>query len=227
MTANIYPEDQWGLERLGKFTSSEIFRLLTDPKSKEAKERGELSSGAKTYVYETIAEILTGTVRQVSNLPMLEWGNLYEPDAVSLLAKTFPKLEYFGNENKKFFLLRRFSGGSPDAVEFESRTVFEVKCPENPAVHVEYLLLNELSLKETCKDYWAQLQMNMMCLAKEIGCGFRDMQGVFASYCPLMQEEENKLKLITVMPDLELEMKINSSLDRAESFMTEIIGKLA
>ena len=52
--------DMWDKVRLGKFTASTMFKLMSEPKSKEAKEAGELSEGAKTHVIEKVAEDKTG-----------------------------------------------------------------------------------------------------------------------------------------------------------------------
>jgi len=52
---------EWYAARLGVFTSSEIYRLMTKPKLK-----GEvLSDGAKTYILEKVAESLTGIREEV------------------------------------------------------------------------------------------------------------------------------------------------------------------
>ena len=238
MIGNIYPDSQWEKEKLGCFSSSEIHKLFTDasrPMTKEELTEAKankskkktivdpslLSDGAITYINEKASELLTGTMRQFTSFST-DWGNDHEPMAVNELRKTFKNIEYFGNENKKFFKYGKFSGGSPDAIN--RLTVFEIKCPENPANHVENLLIkNSHKLKEIHKDYWFQIQMNMVCVAKERGVKFSEMCGVFVSYCPLM---DKSLKLITVLPDMEFHTRLDYVLEKAENYLAEIINKL-
>ena len=227
MIGNMAPEDSWQLEKLGKFSASEIYKLLSQPKDKAARERGDMSDTANKYVHECVAEILTGTIRYMDSIFAIEWGNTHEPDAIERLKEEYPNIEYFGNANKRFFLLRRFAGGSPDAVDFPLKKVFEIKCPEDPENHVVNMLLrDEYDFKAVHNDYWCQLQMNMMCVAKQSGFEFMESQGLFVSYCPLMLEEGNKIKKITVSPDANFAQALNVALNKAENYLVECIEKL-
>lgn len=219
MIGNIIPDTDWEKARRGKFTSSEASVLLGEGKSGE-----ELSKGAKTYIHTKVSELLTGTVR-VMELYSTDWGNTYEPMAIEALKVLYPEIEYFGNENKKFFVLGDFSGGSPDAVC--KNITFEVKCPENPANHIEFLLIdNEVELKKRNKDYWVQIQMNMMCVAKERGLKFKDMKGIFVSFCPIMLHPHNKMKIIHLSPDLEFEGLLMERIEISENYMADVVKKL-
>lgn len=224
MIGQIYPENKWALDRLGNFTGSEISSLLTEPRTKAAREAGEMSETAKSYIRKKASELITGTVRDFSNAAV-EWGNSYEKEAAEELQKIYPELEYFGNENQKFFPLTKFSGGSPDLVG--GKLVAECKCPENPANHVEYCLLETQEDLLSCnKDYYYQIQMNMMCVAKDLGVDFSEMSGLFASYCPIVTDGFIKLKTIDIKPDLELSEKILKAIEKAENVLADIIEKL-
>lgn len=219
MIGNILPDTAWEKARRGKLTSSEISVILGEGKSGEA-----LSKGAKTYIHSKIAELLTGTIR-IMELHSTDWGNTYEGEAVSELKKLYPELEYFGNENKQFFKLGEFSGGSPDGVC--KKIVAEVKCPENPTNHIEFLLIeDEAELKKRNKDYWCQIQMNMMAVAKARKLKFKDMKGIFVSFCPIMLHPHNKMKIIDIKPDLEFEAHLMERIQISENYMADVVKKL-
>lgn len=224
MKGNIIPETEWEKMRRGKFTASDCVVFFTELTGKDILKGEKLPKGARTYVKEKVSELLTGTVRSL-DLFQLDWGNQYEPEAIEELKKLYPEIEYFGDNNKKFFSLGDFSGGSPDAVS--GNIVMEIKCPENPVNHIELLEINsEQALKAFNKKYWCQLQMNMICVAKERSMKFKDMRGVFASYCAIMLHDHLKLKTIDVMPDLNFESDLMEHLEVAENYMSDIIKKL-
>ena len=226
MTGNIPAESPWEIQRLGKFTSSKIDALFTEPRSVKAKAAGELSESAKTYIKSRAAEIITGTTRQVSNWAM-EWGNTYEPIAAEKLALRFPGLEYLGKENPRFFRFSDFSGGSPDGWHVEMKLVAEIKCPEDPANHVEYCLMQTGNdLKESERDYYHQIQMNMVCVAKEFNIPFKEMRGVFCSYCPLVNEPYQDIKTLIIEPDMDFIAKLPLVIEKAESELADIVWGL-
>jgi hypothetical protein len=224
------PQSKWELARLGKITSSEVDVLFTEPRAKADKEAGVLSDGAMTYVLECAAELLTGTYRDIGKLPALEWGNTYEPIAADLLREEYPKLEYFGKENPEFFPLTRHSGGSPDAlVRFPGKIVFEIKSPENPKNHIDFLMCeNGEQLKDLNRKYWSQLQMNMVCVAKALGCSVSEVKGVFVSYCPIIRDDfaSKRLHQITVYPDRVFCEQLMKKIARAEEELSKIIKVL-
>lgn len=219
----VYPDGEWMQKRAGSFTSSQIGCLFTEPKTKAAKEAGELSETAKTYIMQKVSELLTGTIRNTFRTPEMEWGLIQEPYAIELLQDKYKGLTYYGAENPKFFQYSDFSGGSPDAVSYEDNLVFEIKCP-NPTTHIEYLLC-EGDIKSMNKDYYYQLQMNMACVAKEIGMDVMKMQGIFASYCPLMIEQKLRLVTYVIAPDEEFQSKFPNVINKAEQHLRSIIDK--
>lgn len=218
----IYPQGKWMQSRAGSFTSSQIGCLFTEPKTKAAKESGELSETAKSYIMDKAAELLTGTIRNTYTTPEMQWGIDNEPYAINLLKEQYKGLTYYGVDNPKFFVYSDFSGGSPDAVSYENKLVFEIKCP-NPRTHIEYLLCENLF--EMNKNYWYQLQMNIACVAHELDINPFNFKGIFVSYCPLMIDPKLRLKKIEIEPDKEFQEKLPMLINNAENQLRTIINK--
>jgi hypothetical protein len=217
----IYPEGKWMQMRAGSFTSSQIGKLFTSPKTKLAKDNGELSETAKSYIFDKAAELLTGTIRNTYTTPEMQWGLDQEPYAIEMIKETYPNIEYYGTENPKFFSYSDFSGGSPDAVC--ENIVFEIKCP-NPRTHIEYLLC-EGDLQSMNKDYWYQIQMNIACVAKDKGINPMDMTGMFVSYCPLMIEPRLRICKFEVKADTAFQELLPFTIKQAEAHLRTIIDK--
>lgn len=228
MRGNITADSQWEIDRLGKFTSSEINRLLAPLTKSDNDEKNVLPKGARTYVYEKVAELLTGTMRQETNFA-LEWGIQWEPAAAELIEKLYPDLIYHGLNLKKFYKYGKQAGGSPDAVSKAKKSVFEIKCPENPANHIQYLLLKtQQDLNRVHSDYYCQIQMNMMCTAVDLECSFTEMTGYFVSFCPIILDEykDRQLLMLKVTPDVPLMTQITSRIKTAEEYLSTIIKTL-
>jgi YqaJ-like viral recombinase domain len=205
----------WQLQRLGKFTASEIHRLIgggTRPMSKdelEARpkdENGKLLSTRTTldtffgtkqllYIREKAAEILTQEPNNGgrANTYAMEWGNSNEHDAVLRYEKeTGNKTEYFGGSNPKFFDYSKFTGGSPDGLQ-NTDTVIEVKCPFNSAVHIEHYMFNDVAeFKDYSPAYYWQIVSNILFTNRA--------KGVFISYDPRFADDELQIKILEFMP---------------------------
>ena len=86
----VHGTDAWHAARSGKFTPSELYRLMTEPKNKQEK----ISEGAKTYVKEKIAETLTVDIsneKMFAGNSATEWGNFYEGEAIELFCDMINK----------------------------------------------------------------------------------------------------------------------------------------
>ena len=90
----IYPEGEWMKKRAGSFTSSQIGKLFTEPRSKEDKASGKLSETAKTYIMDKVSELLTGTIRNTYTTPEMQWGLDNESKAIDLLKDKYPDIEF-------------------------------------------------------------------------------------------------------------------------------------
>lgn len=186
---------EWQLERMGKFTASEIWKLMQKGRGKS----DYFSQTANTYIKSKLAEIITQEPSvMLEGLAAIEHGNANELDAVlSFEQKTGKKVEYFGKANPKFVPyspLPDWAGGSPDGLTDDD--VIEVKCPYNSTHHVSHLLLSTAEdLKEEKPDYYGQIQFNMMCSGKK--------NGYFISYDPRTLSHKLRLHVIEVPYDKE------------------------
>jgi hypothetical protein len=226
MIGNVIAETPFELGRIGKFTASRIDDLFSEPKLKADKEAGKLSDTAMKYVYEKLSEITTGTVRKMDNWS-LEWGNNWEPVAAGKILESFPDFVYLGKENPEFFPYSDFSGGSPDGHHNNGRVVDEIKCPENPAIHIAYCMIeNNEQLRKASKDYYHQIQMNMACVAKKFGYKFDEMRGLFTSYCPLINQPYKDVHHVEIFPDMEFYKKLPVVIQKAEEMLAEILSRM-
>lgn len=103
------------------FHPSSVSALLTEPKSKEDKENGELSETAKTYLDEIKIQILTGRKKDYSN-KYIEKGNINEEKSVEMLQE-FLNWKYLSTN--KTTLKNNFITGTPDIIDGD--TVIDIK----------------------------------------------------------------------------------------------------
>ena len=167
---------EWLDERKGKFTSSEIFKLMTEPRSKAAKDAGELSEGAKTYVKTKLAEQVGGFIPSFDNDSMA-WGTQQE---------YYAKEAYFNITGKRIIdcgfiehpTMNFFYGGSPDGIIEDLKGCVEIKCPYN---HIEHCLIDSPEyFKVNLPNYYYQCISHMILTESEY-C-------VFLSYDPRIKD---------------------------------------
>lgn len=202
---------QWYTDRLFHFTSSELHKLLTKPKS------GEVSKIAEGYIYDKLAEDLTGgTCLEYNELNTKEvrWGHTYEPEARALYEeRTGHTVDLCG-----FIEWSSIFGGSPDGLVGMDGGI-EIKCPYNSAVHARYLLLETPDDLSKCKpEYYAQIQGNLLVTGRQ----WFD----FVSYDPRVQNEAFSIKILRIPRDEEFMERIREALDNAERFKESAMEKL-
>lgn len=203
--------EDWHRARSGKFTPSELYRLMTEPRTKNEK----LSEGAKTYVKEKIAEVLT---IDISNEKMFhgnnatEWGNSYEGEAIELFSDMLNKEIVnvgFINYDDNF-------GGTPDGISHDKLFGIEVKCPYNASIHLDNLLLDSLAFKKERKEYYWQIQ------------GYSLITGIenwyFVSYDP--RQIDYKLKILPIKRNEDDIRLIKEKLQIAANYKQELLTKL-
>jgi hypothetical protein len=220
----------WYIDRLGKFTGSEFWKLMTSGRRDMTPTELEVekSNGGKrktidtlfgdvaiNYIEDKIAEITTnGTCLDYKAFKSkeTEWGNYWE-----VYAK-----ESFTNKTGleiipcKFINISERFGCSPDGDLPEH--ILEVKCPYNTTVHNRNLLLkSDQDLKELHKGYYIQMQIEMIALKKE--------KGYFASYDP-RNSEKLQLKILEVNRDEELIKEILYRKDEALKVLNAKINEL-
>lgn len=179
--------EKWFNERLYKFTSSNIFKLFTEPRTKAAKEAGELSETAKGYILEKIAEEL-GVEKPEFTTKEMQWGIEQEPNAKMWYEiKTRRKVGEVG-----FCMYNEFFGGSPDAAVYDSLVPeaaegvvncgLEIKCPYNTVNHLKHCLIDSPEyFKQHHPEYYWQCVAHMIVL----NVGYCD----FVSFDPRIDNE--------------------------------------
>lgn len=190
----------WRDVRAGKFTASEMWKLMGEPRSKAAKEAGGWSDEASTYINTKVAEEITGHCDQARSAA-IEWGEDLEPVAKEhFTVVTGMQVKYLG-----FKMFNPHAGGSPDGFvddpEFmEIKSLIEIKCPYNSGNQVEYLkLFMGNQIKEDYPKFWWQMQANML---------FNSMgKCYFVTFDPRFPEKQ-KMKIVEVYADLDDQNKM-------------------
>lgn len=167
-------EEQWKLARFGKFTASEIHKLLSKGKGSEM-----FGEGARTYIKQKAVDNYTGYEdRNVQTYAMM-MGKVKEPEAYALYCKLlgFPGIKYFGGGDPVFIEYGPDAGCSPDALAYMPDDTIsfgaDFKCPTRDT-HWDYLTefkgkdKNQFDLRRVCEDYYAQIQFTMMCVKCEL-----------------------------------------------------------
>jgi hypothetical protein len=178
-------ESSWDIDRLGVFTGSQIHRLLATKRDGSG-----FGEKAMEYIHEVVAELLTGQPKPQSTSWAMEWGNTHEEQAmIAYKNKTGYKVTYYGKENPKFFKMEAYMcGASPDGVT--SKRVVEIKCPYNTANHVENAQLTADAFPKERKEYYAQLQLEMLVMGRE--------KADFVSFDPRILCTERQLVILEI-----------------------------
>lgn len=224
---------EWDQARLGRFTASEIHRLMEPSKREmtpdELKARPKsgkgsaakliydysaLSDAALTYVNEKVAEILTGQSKQHGYAFPLVWGTEHEDEAADMFVlKTGLKIEKVG-----FFKYTDHAGGSPD--RFVSDTdILEIKCPYESVNQIKYLMLTDhFDVRRDYFQYWVQCQANMLFTDRNL-CHF-------VTFDPRMKEDKHKLTHIQIPADLEFHDLIRQQIVKATKEKLSLLNLL-
>lgn len=208
----------WDKLRLGRFTGSGISALLTDPKTKAAKEAGELSETAKKYIYEKAMETVTGQSANEATSRAIDWGNEWEEHALRELQKSLDSPEESTKLKPSFRLFNDYFGCSPDAFMIEPNfgaVGVEIKCPWNSVNHyLHSQVQNGEDLKRVNSDYYWQILGN--CLT------FSLPAWIFASYDP-RQPEHRRLHYTVIEPEISELTLLCQRMEEAQKMKLEIL----
>lgn len=207
--------EEWIQHRKGKFTSSQIYRLMTEPKTKEAKERGDLSEGAKTYILECIAESIGGEIPFFENTATKR-GHELEPMAKKKYAFEMD-IKVFG---VGFIEVDSEYGGSPDGKVDDNGLEggLEIKCPYNSVHHLEHCMINDWEyFKKNHPDYYWQCVSHI----KTLNVGFCD----FVSYDPRIQHSKCLHVFRLERNPLEIAL-MESKINKAKQVKKELIKQI-
>lgn len=155
--------------RIGKFTPSEFYRLMT-----YEDDVNKWPGGAETYAMEKAAEHLTNSCDFNTGWQSEDMarGNEMEPKAVERFVKeTGISVDWFG-ENQSFIeyrgdnkILLQNVGGTPDG-SIDQEVGLEIKCPKSKT-HLSYIMnLNAETFKKEVTNYYWQVQGYMMLTGK-------------------------------------------------------------
>lgn len=207
--------DEWRLTRMGRFSCSQLWRLMSEPKSAADKAAGLLSEGAKTYVMECIAEKLTGKpAKEDFTSKYTEWGIENEPIAIGIYEEVFGvKSEVTGYipHGENF-------GGSPDRLV--GKGFIEAKCPYTITAHLDHILspLKEVGKKE----YYYQVIGYFIVTGAEFG----DFVSYHPHYPGKYQFHRKRLMRADVQPDIDAaQIQIDKSTKYLNLILNQILNK--
>lgn len=135
--------------RIGKFTGSEIYKLMVI--------KGFGKTG-ETYILEKVSEFLTGEpVKAEFTAASTQWGIDHELEAqLYFEAATGSKI------TKCDTLTNDFIAGTPDGILDDEDCGFEIKCPFNSGNHLKnFLLTNSDELFNLRPEYYWQIYAYM------------------------------------------------------------------
>jgi hypothetical protein len=164
--------DKWEQIRAGRFTSSEIWKIMEFGKRpmtpEELKARPKSGKGSSTtqvpdpsklsekgmgYITQKVAEVLTGQPKQSAYAYPLVYGKETEPEAV----EHFEKITGYTCEEIGFQTWGEHAGGSPDRFIVEVKEGLEIKCPFQSENQIGYLMLTDHhDLKRMYPEYYWQ-----------------------------------------------------------------------
>jgi len=194
---------EWHQERLKRLTASRFGDMMKEGKGEE-----RFGMLAKKYVYEKIAEHLSGTPHIISAKPM-EWGTDHEEEARNLYIE-IKKVEVV---QCGFLSYEEIAGGSPDGLVGENG-IIEIKCPFNPANHVATLITNEVT-----DNHLFQCQGNLMITDRK-WCDY-------ISYDPRINEEKLRLHVIRINRNDQVIEAIQERIKEVSEYIDNLLMELA
>ena len=198
--------DRWENIRAGRFTSSEIWRIMefgyrpmTEQELKARPKTGkgskttrvidpsQMSETGKTYITQKVAEVLTGRPKPSAYAYPLVYGKETEPEAVEY----FEKMTGYTCEEIGFQTWGEHAGGSPDRFIVEIKEGLEIKCPFQSENQVDYLILTDhYDLKRMYPQYYWQCVSLMLFTSLEAWN--------FCTFDPRMIAEKHKMTRIRI-----------------------------
>lgn len=207
---------EWDEIRLGKISGTGLGELMSDPRSKAAKDAGELSSTAVNYLLKKVSERIIGYGRSSFDLPAFDWGHKHEPEARTYyeILNAYPDGHVY---EVGFVELNEWVGVSPDALVGTDGGL-EIKCPYNNDVHLKYLQIESpQDLFAVEKKYYWQVQQNLFVTGRK----WWD----WMTYDPRMSGNA-RYNIVRFERDEDLMSEIEKRLERAISFVQSKLVEL-
>lgn len=197
--------EAWDQIRCGRFTSSEIYKIMECGKrpmtAEELKARPKTGKGSKTttvpdpammsekgmtYIYQKVAEVMTGRPKPQAYAYPLVYGKETEPEAV----EHFELITGLKCEEVGFQPWSDHAGGSPDRLIGDTDGL-EIKSPWASENQVKYLLLtDQWDLKREHPDYYWQCVSLMLFTGRP--------RWHFCTYDPRMKDERHKMTHLVI-----------------------------
>lgn len=228
--------DAWDAIRVGRFTSSEIYKLMECGKrpmtAEELKARPKSGKGSKTtqvpdpskmgaagltYINQKVAEVLTGKPRPSAYAYPLVYGKEMEPEAVAFYENKFGVV----CEEVGFQVWTDHAGGSPDRL-IGDKEGLEVKCPFDSEKQIQYLMLTDhYDLKRMFPEYYWQCTSLLLFTGREAWN--------FATFDPRMILDKHKMARIRIeAKDVEEDMDaVNTAIEAAVKEKLQLINLLS
>jgi hypothetical protein len=230
--------EAWEQVRAGRFTSSEIWKIMEwgkrDMTAEELAMRPKSGAGSRTtqvadpsvmgkqgitYIHQKVAEVMTGLPKQGAYAYPLVYGKETEPLAADYFAKAIGvELEEVG-----FQCFGDHAGGSPDRL-FERDGIkmgLEIKCPFQSENQIQYLKLQGAAdFKELHPEYWWQIASLMLFLDIKVWH--------FMTFDPRFKDDKHIMKHLVITQDdvAEDQNKIITALESAIKIKLELLNLL-
>jgi len=203
--------EEWEQIRAGRFTSSEIHKIMdcgkrpmtpeelaarpkkgVGSKTTQVPDPSKMSKDGMTYIMQKVSEVLTGRPKPGAYAYPLVYGKETEPEAVEFFENKFGVT----CETVGFQEWGEHAGGSPDRLIGDHEGL-EIKCPYQSEHQVGYLMLTDFfDLKRMHPDYYWQCVSLMMFTGRKMWH--------FCTYDPRMIKDEHKLTHIRIPADSEM-----------------------
>lgn len=198
--------EAWKEQRLGKITASKCKVWM----SKGRKKDNPVGDTCMSYLYGIIAEILTGSQHEIFGAA-LDWGMEEEEQAISrykeLTGNKVRRIGFVPYEQNNLF------GGSPDGL-IEPNGMLEVKCPFNPANHVQTLVTKDIYNQ----DHLYQIQANLLFCDRD-WCDY-------ATYDPRIFDKSKNMAIIRIKRDEDIIEQIKLRTILINDMFKDILDKV-
>ena len=228
----------WFELRLGKFTASEIHKLMgmgkrkmTDKelanrpigprgglldKSTTVEDDNVLSAGAITYIEQKIAELWTGQQGGEFSSLATSWGEENEGYAREAF-ENLKGVKISLNGHSVWEEQPEEAGGSSDGFVDGEDAIIEIKNPFNSANHVKYCRMK--SPTDLPDEYFYQCHANMLFTGKS--------KCYFISYDIRVKNEKNRLFVMEIAADTAVQERIKNKLRVAIKEKQRLLSDLA
>lgn len=210
--------EEWLKLRLTRFTSSQIYRLMTNPKHGGQKKHYNLSTSAFSYCEEKLAEYFyEDEVSTFEGNKATNWG--HEMEVKARLA--FEIIKNNETEDGDFWTFG-VNGASPDWF-YNNDTIVECKCFYSKVKYLQFVraVKDNKTLKSFSKPYFYQTQHQMYVTGME--------KSILFGFDPRLINHPNKKRRIRfyheieIQPDQELFDEFDKRINRADEVVHDML----